>query len=44
MIARIFDPLGFLAPTLFYAKGIMQRLWHAQISWDDQLPPDIQQE
>ncbi|KAF0747151.1 Integrase catalytic domain-containing protein, partial [Aphis craccivora] len=26
MIARIFDPLGLLAPTIFYAKTIMQRL------------------
>ncbi|XP_060882006.1 uncharacterized protein LOC132953650 [Metopolophium dirhodum] len=41
MIARIFDPLGLLAPATFYAKSIMQRVWVAQISWDDQLPSDI---
>lgn len=29
MIARIFDPLGMLSPTIFYAKTIMQRLWIA---------------
>ncbi|XP_060867718.1 uncharacterized protein LOC132942989 [Metopolophium dirhodum] len=41
MIARIIDPLGLLAPATFYAKSIMQRVWVAQISWDDQLPSDI---
>jgi len=41
MIARIFDPLGLLAPAIFYAKSIMQRVWVAQIGWDDQLPSDI---
>jgi len=25
MIARIFNPLGLLSPTTFYAKTIMQR-------------------
>jgi len=41
MIARIFDPLGLLAPATFYAKSIMQRVWVAQIGWDDQLPSDM---
>ncbi|XP_022171535.1 uncharacterized protein LOC111034564, partial [Myzus persicae] len=41
MIARIFDPLGLLAPTIFYAKCIMQRVWVARIGWDEQLPADI---
>lgn len=44
MIARIFDPLGLLAPTIFYAKTIMQRVWLAQINWDDQLPSDIEED
>ncbi|XP_050054516.1 uncharacterized protein LOC126549427 [Aphis gossypii] len=41
MIARIFDPLGLLSPTIFYAKTIMQRLWLAQVDWDGQIPEDI---
>ncbi|XP_025192697.1 uncharacterized protein LOC112592764, partial [Melanaphis sacchari] len=41
MIARIFDPLGLLSPTIFYAKTIMQRLWLAQVGWDSQIPEDI---
>ncbi|XP_050065896.1 uncharacterized protein LOC126554955 [Aphis gossypii] len=44
MIARIFDPLGLLAPTIFYAKTIMQRVWLAQIGWDDELPSDIEED
>jgi len=41
MIARIFDPLGLLTPTIFYAKLIIQRVWVTQIGWDDPLPSDI---
>ncbi|KAF0739485.1 Integrase catalytic domain-containing protein [Aphis craccivora] len=44
MIARIFDPLGLLAPSIFYAKSIMQRVWLARIDWDDQLPSDLAEE
>ncbi|XP_060845770.1 uncharacterized protein LOC132925386 [Rhopalosiphum padi] len=44
MIARIFDPLGLLAPSIFYAKAIMQRVWLAHIGWDDQLPSDLAEE
>lgn len=41
IIARIYDPIGFLAPVIFYAKHIMQRIWKANVSWDDPLPPDL---
>ncbi|XP_022180904.1 uncharacterized protein LOC111041058 [Myzus persicae] len=41
MIARIFDPLGLLSPSTFYAKTIMQRMWLAQVDWDSQIPEDI---
>ncbi|XP_025193669.1 uncharacterized protein LOC112593492, partial [Melanaphis sacchari] len=44
MIARIFDPLGLLAPSIFYAKTIMQRVWLAHIGWDDPLPSDLAEE
>jgi len=44
MIARIFDTLGMLSPTIFYAKTIMQRLWIAQIGLDSRLPVDIAEE
>ncbi|XP_025198008.1 uncharacterized protein LOC112596509 [Melanaphis sacchari] len=41
LIARIFDPLGLLAPVIFFAKQLMQRVWQLGISWDDPLPPEI---
>lgn len=41
LIARIFDPLGLLAPVIFFAKHLMQRVWQLGISWDDPLPADI---
>jgi len=41
MITRIFDPLGLLSPSAFYAKTIMRRLWLAQVHWDSQIPEDI---
>lgn len=41
LIARIFDPLGLLAPIIFYAKHLMQRVWLSKLSWDEQLTPDL---
>lgn len=41
LIARIFDPLGLLAPTIFFAKQILQRVWKLGVSWDEQFPTDI---
>ncbi|XP_055918357.1 uncharacterized protein LOC129950441 [Eupeodes corollae] len=36
--AKLFDPLGWLAPTIILAKIYFQRLWCAGIGWDDPLP------
>lgn len=41
VIARIFDPLGFLSPVVFFAKHLMQMIWLPNIAWDDKLPTDI---
>lgn len=38
-VARIFDPLGFLAPLTFFAKHIIQHLWTLGLEWD-QIPPE----
>ncbi|XP_064214101.1 uncharacterized protein LOC135266772 [Tribolium castaneum] len=38
-LARIFDPIGFLAPLTFYAKHLIHYLWTLKLSWVD-LPPD----
>ncbi len=34
-IARIFDPLCFLAPVSLLAKHLMQRLWKLNLTWDE---------
>lgn len=36
-IARIFDPLGWLAPLIFWAKHLLQLLWRDQYDWDQPL-------
>lgn len=42
-IARLFDPLGWLAPTIIKAKIFIQKIWITGIDWDDQLPADLLQ-
>ncbi|XP_061710281.1 uncharacterized protein LOC133520037 [Cydia pomonella] len=41
-IATIFDPLGLINPCLLPAKLILQSLWAKNISWEGQLPEDIE--
>ena len=40
-IARILDPMGWLAPVVITAKIILQSLWILKLSWDEELPLDI---
>jgi len=40
-IARIFDPLGLLAPVILTAKLLIQEIWKLQLDWDESLPSDI---
>ncbi|XP_014293633.1 uncharacterized protein [Halyomorpha halys] len=40
-IARIYDPLGFLSPTVFYAKTILQDAWKSSCDWDEPVTPQI---
>ncbi|XP_063994268.1 uncharacterized protein LOC135171569 [Diachasmimorpha longicaudata] len=42
--AKIFDPLGLLAPVIIIAKTFIQRLWKLKLSWDSPLPDDVQRE
>ncbi|KHJ42896.1 hypothetical protein D918_06980 [Trichuris suis] len=37
-VARIFDPLGFLAPFIIRAKIILQLLWQSGCGWDESIP------
>jgi len=40
-IARIFDPIGLLAPVTFYAKHILHEIWEEDLAWDDPLPQNL---
>lgn len=41
IVARLFDPLGLLAPTIVVAKIIIQRLWTLGITWEDDVPEPV---
>ena len=36
-IAKLFDPIGFLAPFTIRAKMFLQDMWTAGLEWDDEL-------
>ncbi|XP_068965518.1 uncharacterized protein [Bombus flavifrons] len=44
VIARIYDPLGLLAPVIVRAKMILQRIWSLKVDWDESLPADLHSE
>ncbi|GBM17928.1 hypothetical protein AVEN_111081-1 [Araneus ventricosus] len=44
VIARLYDPLGFLGPMLTRAKVLLQRLWQQRLDSDDVLPNPIADE
>ncbi|GFW58740.1 integrase catalytic domain-containing protein [Trichonephila clavipes] len=38
VIAKLYDPLGFLGPVIAKAKVFLQQLWQCKLDWDDVLP------
>ncbi|XP_043263515.1 uncharacterized protein LOC122403827 [Colletes gigas] len=42
--ARIYDPLGLLAPVIITAKIMLQKIWTMKIDWDESLPMSIHTE
>ncbi|XP_040075679.1 uncharacterized protein LOC120847841 [Ixodes scapularis] len=42
--ARLYDPLGFLAPFVVRAKILFQEIWKLNLDWDDVLPDHLQDE
>ncbi|CAD6226424.1 GSCOCG00005816001-RA-CDS [Cotesia congregata] len=40
-IAKLFDPLGLLGPSIMHAKIIMQLQWKARVVWDESIPVEI---
>ncbi|XP_043597816.1 uncharacterized protein LOC122574366 [Bombus pyrosoma] len=43
-IAKIYDPLGLLAPVIVRAKMLLQRIWSSKLDWDESLPLDLHTE
>ncbi|GFU41729.1 integrase catalytic domain-containing protein [Trichonephila clavipes] len=39
-IAKIFDPVGLMAPVTSKAKIFLQRLWRSKLEWNDLLPAE----
>ncbi|GFX23543.1 integrase catalytic domain-containing protein [Trichonephila clavipes] len=44
VIAKLYDPLGFLGPVIAKAKLFLQQLWQCKLDWDDVLPNSIANE
>nr|XP_021003491.2 uncharacterized protein LOC110283143 [Parasteatoda tepidariorum] len=44
VIARLYDPIGFLGPVISRAKIMLQTLWTQDLNWDDNLPEHIARE
>ncbi|XP_073950871.1 uncharacterized protein [Choristoneura fumiferana] len=43
-IASLFDPMGWIAPSIVLAKIFMQKLWSSGVDWDQSIPEELQQE
>ncbi|GBM31735.1 hypothetical protein AVEN_45651-1 [Araneus ventricosus] len=41
VIARLYDPLGFIGPVITKAKMFLQKLWQLKVNWDDKLPEPL---
>ncbi|KAF8795015.1 hypothetical protein HNY73_002917 [Argiope bruennichi] len=39
--ARIFDPVGLIAPFVVRIKCLLQEIWERGMNWDDDLPEDL---
>lgn len=37
----LYDPLGWLAPTILKAKMLLQSVWFLRVNWDDNLLTDV---
>lgn len=44
--SRLFDPFGWISPTIILVKILFQKLWllDDKLGWDDQLPSEIAEE
>ena len=42
-IAKTFDVLGWVSPTVIKAKIFLQRLWEEKVDWYDPVPSAIRE-
>ena len=42
LIARVFDPLGFVLPVTVSARFLFQDVWRLGLEWDEELPETLQ--
>lgn len=40
-IAKLYDPLGWAAPSVIIAKVLIQKLWISGVEWDDEIPSNL---
>ncbi|XP_052750251.1 uncharacterized protein LOC113514398 [Galleria mellonella] len=40
-VAKLFDPMGWLAPVIIIGKIFLQKLWLTGIAWDQDVPSEI---
>lgn len=40
-IAKLYDPLGWIAPCVITAKIFIQKIWLSGIGWDDDIPHQL---
>nr|XP_049703740.1 uncharacterized protein LOC110383544 [Helicoverpa armigera] len=43
-VAKLYDPLGWIAPVVVNAKILIQKLWKSGLEWDDSLTNDLKVE
>lgn len=41
IIAKLYDPLGWVTPATVTAKIFMQQLWREELGWDDAIPASL---
>ncbi|XP_036347099.1 uncharacterized protein LOC118756443 [Rhagoletis pomonella] len=39
--SKVFDPLGLIAPCTILSKIWLQRIWRADVDWDEPVPADV---